>query len=61
MTPNPNKIPSEKEFTIADAWLVLSTWRQSDTYPWMKKNAVNYLAPRTAFLLSILVLIIHFI
>jgi hypothetical protein len=61
MTPSPNKIPYEKDFTIAEAWLVVSTWRQNDTYPWMKKKAVIYLAPRVAFWLSIVVLFVHYI
>jgi hypothetical protein len=59
MAPSPNKISYEKEFTIVEAWLVVSTWRQGDTYPWMKKNAVVYLAPRAAFWVSIIVLFGH--
>jgi hypothetical protein len=59
MTPNPNKIPYEKDFTIAEAWLVLTTWRQSDTYPWMKRRTVNYIALRAAFFVSLIVLFVH--
>jgi hypothetical protein len=57
---DPHKIPYYGEIKPKEAMLVIRTWTQSDTYPWMKRKAIDYFAPRAAFICSIIVLTIHY-
>lgn len=61
MTPDPNKLTYDTDFTFAMVWGVLTKWRKSDTYPWMKRKAVTYIAPRAAFWISLITLFAHVI
>ncbi len=52
-----SKVPHEEEvFGLVDALTVISSWTAQDTYPWMRRLAISYLAPRLALLFSTLVL-----
>ncbi len=53
------KIPHEATFTLGLSFKVVKEWMRPDTYPWMKRKAVNYLAPRVAFWISTIALSVH--
>lgn len=57
---NPHKIPYDGELKLNEVMLVIRTWQQSDTYPWMRRKAIDYIAPRAAFVFSIIFIIIHY-
>lgn len=55
------KIPHKQPFGVKQTYKVLREWGWPDTYPWMKRKAVNYLAPRVAFWFSGVALVGHLI
>lgn len=50
-------IGHEESFTLKTSWRVVRNWRR--TYPWMRRKAVNHLAPRLAFFISVLAIFAH--
>ncbi|TPJ77180.1 hypothetical protein [Mesorhizobium sp. B2-6-2] len=52
-------IKHDEIFTLQLSWRVLRHSARAD--PWMRRKAVNYLAPRLALAISILVAVVHFI
>lgn len=54
------KVPyKEEDFRLRHALLVIREWRGADTYPWMRRRVMDYLAPRLALLFTVIVLIVH--
>jgi len=44
-----------------DALKILSEWNAEDTYPWMKRKTVNFISPFIGYILTTIILGIHYI
>ncbi len=54
------KVPHDEEsFHFRHCIIVILSWSEKDTYPWMKRRTVNFLAPRLALAFTLLSVIIH--
>lgn len=47
--------------SLVDAFRVLWVWNEKDTYPYMKRSSIGFLAPRFTWILCIAGIVIHFI
>jgi hypothetical protein len=55
-----HKVPFDEEvFGFLDAMKIIREWNASDTYPFMRKNTANYLAPRLALWVSLAAVALH--
>lgn len=59
MQQNPPKLPYDGDYGFRQAWLALREWRRPDTVLYMKRKAMEYVAPRLAFWISFLSLVLH--
>lgn len=53
------KLPYDKDYSFAQAWRAVREWRYPDTFPYMKRKAMEYFAPRLALWISVSSLIGH--
>lgn len=54
------KVPhDENDFRLSHCLRIIREWGREDTVPWMRRHTANYLAPRIAWWVSLLILIVH--
>lgn len=54
------KVPREADdFGFIHSCRIIREWRADDTYPWMHRLTIDYLAPRAAWWASVLVVAAH--
>lgn len=47
------------DVTYAFVWKVIKNWRKSDTYRGMKREVIIFIAPRIAWLISLIAIVAH--
>lgn len=55
-----HKIRYDEDLKFLDALKILAQWHANDTHPWMKRKAANYISPRIGYLLTIIILLLHY-
>jgi hypothetical protein len=55
-----SRIPYEGPISLREVILVLRGWRAADTYPWMRRKAMNWLVPRAGWGMCLGLVALHF-
>lgn len=59
MNQEKTKLKHDGDVEISHVLGVIRRWNRTETYPWMKRKIINYLAPRLAAGISVAALTLH--